>query len=140
MEYKYLEEYKDRYEFSDEPLVHIDHTDKQLKDLVIDVFENRVFTSFHLRDQNDIRLVFPVIMFLLSPLGINDYKESGNIAEDRKNKLIHLEETKYYNEVYIKEWEEKELPKRKNFLSEVGMIYEDMDSAMPSPKDSIIDN
>lgn len=86
---------------------HKIHTDEELRELVIAVYDCKAFTSLQCRDY-EIQMCFPVLMFLLSPPDPPSLPDqSGNIKIDRMNKLNHINDMVYYNEVTLPDWEKK---------------------------------
>lgn len=97
-------------------------TEEDMKTLVKDVYDAKVFTSLHLRGNDDylISSIFMPIMFL----GAAPTKPSldKNNQINRKNKLQYIEDCLTY---------ERETPEREAFLNEIGMLYEDNSKAGP---------
>lgn len=98
---------------------HHKMTNDELKELVKDVFDCKVFTSLQCRD-SDIMMVFMPSLFIgSSPTAP---KLTGDIKTDRKNKLNHIDlMTEYKNDT----------PKRLEYLNTIGMFYEKYGEASP---------
>ena len=99
---------------------HHKMTNDELKELVKNVFDCKVFTSLQCRNQSDVMMVFMPVLFLGS--APTAPKLTGKIREDRKNKINHIDiMTEYRNDK----------PKREEYLSTIGMIYESHSEAGP---------
>lgn len=101
---------------------HIEHTEEELKILVKDVYDSKVFTSLHLGDY-DQHLVTTLFMPLLFMGAAPTFPTpTGNIKRDRKNKLIYMDEyQKWVDETTIRE----------EFIKTIGMVYEELSKAGP---------
>lgn len=119
---------------------HHNHTEKELKKIAIDAYNGKIFTSLQC-DPNILTSVFSIILFLNkppTPPKEPELKYGSNIRDKRKNKLNHIDETEvwmkkmeHYNKVTYPEWERNEKPKNEEYIRDIGMIYEDMDKALP---------
>jgi len=101
---------------------HIVLTEDEMKTLVKDVYDAKIFTSLHLRGNDDylISSIFMPIMFL----GSAPTKPSltDNNQTNRKNKLQYIEDCLTH---------ERETPERNAFLNDIGMLYENNSEAAP---------
>jgi len=76
-------------------------TEEELKVLVKDVYDAKVFTSFQC-DQHLMSMVFMPILFLNSPP--SKPTKTNEIRTDRKNKLIYMDDiAKWKNETKVRE-------------------------------------
>jgi hypothetical protein len=108
-------------------------TEEELKTLVTDVYDAKVFTSLHLDNNSSylIGSIFMPLIFLSSPPSEPILpKQTGNIRKDRKNKLLQFDEIEAWKTDY-KQWED-ETPLRDAFIKNVGMIYEIFSAASPT--------
>jgi len=98
---------------------HRKMTNDELKTLVKDVFDCKVFTSLQCRP-SEVMTVFMASLFIgSSPTAP---KIVGEIKTDRKNKLKYIDDrTEYKNDT----------PKREEFLKTIGMFYERYSEAGP---------
>lgn len=99
--------------------VHKTLTEEELKELVRDAYDMKLFTSLQC-DKNMLSMVFMPAMFLGSrptepSLGIDN-------QANRKMKLEYIEEVLVY---------EKETPEREEFIKNIGMLYEYYSEASP---------
>lgn len=94
-------------------------TEEELKTLVRDVYDQKIFTSLHCNNF-DVKMVFMPLMFIGSPP--SEPSLTKNIKIDRKNKLNYIQEKLDY---------ENETPVREEFLKNIGMVYESYDQAGP---------
>ena len=99
---------------------HKEMTVDELKELVRDVYDCKVFTSLQC-DNNAITMVFMPVMFLGA--GPSEPSLSDNNQLNRKNKLKYIEDMLIY---------EEETPAREKFIKNIGMLYEDYSKAGPS--------
>ena len=98
---------------------HFVLTNDELKELVRDVYDCKVFTSLQC-DGNLIGSIFMPVMFLgASP---SFPSQSDNIKLNRKNKLKHIDDVLQYD---------REKPERDAYLENIGMLYEDYSKAGP---------
>jgi len=98
---------------------HKKMTNEELKTLVKDVFDCKVFTSLQCRSI-DVMSVFMASLFIGS--SPNAPALTGQIKTDRKNKLKYLDDcTEYKNDT----------PKREEYLRTIGMFYEKYSEASP---------
>jgi hypothetical protein len=98
---------------------HYIQTDEEMKELVREVYDCKVFTS--LQCPSDlVGSVFMCTMFLNTPP--SPPAPSSNIKLERKNKLNHITDTLKY---------EEETPKREAYLKNIGMLYENYSEAGP---------
>lgn len=111
---------------------HGEITDEEMKLLVKDVFDAKIFTSLHL-DQHSSYLigsVFMPVMFIAAPPSEPNFPDkTGDIKKDRKNKLNYLDAVEQWKKDY-KEWED-ETPLRNAYMEDIGMIYEYNEKALP---------
>jgi len=98
---------------------HRKMTNDELKSLVKDVFDCKVFTSLQCR-QSDIMMVFMASLFIGS--SPTEPVLTGKIKTDRKNKLNYLDQCIEY---------ENDTPKRLEFMNTIGMFYERYSEASP---------
>ena len=98
---------------------HHKMTIDELKVLVRDVYDLKIFTSFQSHRDNLMVIFMPLI-----GLGSPPQKPSlkNKIRVDRKNKLQYLEDCLQY---------EKETPERIKYIEDIGMLYEDYSKASP---------
>jgi hypothetical protein len=111
---------------------HIELTDNELKTLVKDVYDAKVFTSLHIRefDVNMLGMVFLPAFFINTPPTEPRFPEPiGNIKTDRKNKLLHFDDLENWKKE-MKEWEDS-TDEREIFLKNIGMFYEENSKAGP---------
>jgi hypothetical protein len=102
---------------------HIEHTEEELKTIVKDVYDGKIFTSLHL-SEDDQHLVTSVFMPLLFLGAAPSFPLSTkNIKKDRKNKLIYMEE--------YQKWCD-ETQEREEFMKNIGMVYEENSEAVRS--------
>lgn len=102
--------------------------------------DGKIFTSLQC-NPNMLTSVFSVILFLNNPPTPPkkpELKGGSNIKDKRKNKLDHIDEIEvwkrkmiHYNKVTYPKWKKNEKPKNEEYISDIGMIYEDMDKALP---------
>jgi len=98
---------------------HHKMTNDELKELVKNVFDCKIFTSLQC-SQSDLMMIFMPFIFLGSAPTIPDL--TGKIKIDRKNKLNYLDEcTEYKNNTH----------KREEYLRTIGMLYESYSQAGP---------
>ena len=118
-------------------------TEEELRKLVKDVYDTKIFTSLHLSeyDSHLITSIFMPIVFMgnpPSPPSEPQLRKGKDVREERKNKLNCIDETEqwkkemehYYNVIYP-EWEKNEKPKIDKFMENIGMIYEKKSKAGP---------
>lgn len=98
---------------------HKKMTEDELKELVRDVYDQKIFTSLHC-GAGDTRMVFMPLMFIGSPP--SEPSPTNNIKIDRRNKLNYIQEKLDY---------EQETPVREEFLKNIGMVYEFYSQAGP---------
>ena len=120
---------------------HENQSDKKLKELVVKVYDNKIFTSFQCKTE-DIPMVFMPTMFIMSPPSQPSrpiLKDGDNIRKKRKNKLDHLNDKmewkkkkKHYKNVTLPEWEKNKKPLLEKFVNDIGMIYENLGKASPT--------
>lgn len=97
---------------------HKEMTEQELKELVRDVYDNKLFTSFQC--SSDAMMVFMPLMFLgAAP---SQPSKTGDNQTDRKNKLNYIEEKLQY---------ERETPEREAFIKNIGMVYSSLSEAAP---------
>lgn len=101
---------------------HIEYTEEELKILVKDVYDGKIFTSLHLSDHNQhlATTLFMPLLFIgaapIFPTPIDDVKK------DRKNKLIYMNDyQKWVDETLVRE----------EFIRNIGMVYEENSKAGP---------
>lgn len=103
---------------------HNDLTDEELKTLVKDVYDNKVFTSLQIsKNEHLIGSIFMPVMFIGSPPSKPNFPEDEhNIKKNRKNKLDHIDALKEWK-IELKQWKD-DAPQREQFMQDIGMIYE----------------
>jgi hypothetical protein len=107
-------------------------SEDELKTLVKDVYDAKIFTSLHIREFDSylIGSIFMPVLFLGSPPSEPSFPEpTGNIRKDRKNKLLQFDKIEEWKKEY-KQWED-ETPIREAFLNNIGMVYEENSKAGP---------
>jgi hypothetical protein len=112
---------------------HIKLSDEELKILVKDAYDGKIFTSLHLGefDQYLVGSIFMPVIFMGAPPSKPDFpKTTNNIRKDRKNKINHFTVDLPKWEQEHKQWED-ETPLRLKFLEEIGMLYEKNSEAGP---------
>lgn len=98
---------------------HHQFTNEELKKLVSEVYDQKIFTSFHC-DSNTVTMVFMPILFLGARPSFPG--KSDDIKIDRKNKLEHVSEIIEY---------EEQTEIREEYINNIGMVYEYYDKAGP---------
>lgn len=98
---------------------HHKMTIDELKTLVRDVYDLKIFTSFQAHRAN-LMMVFMPLMGLGSPPQKPSFE--NKIRVDRKNKLQYLEDKMQYD---------RETPERIKYIDDVGMLYEEYSNAGP---------
>lgn len=107
-------------------------TQEEMKILVKDVYDAKIFTSLHVRgyDMHLISMIFmPMVFIGASPTEPDFPTPVGNVRKDRKNKLLHLDALENWRKE-LKEWQD-ETPVRNAFIENIGMLYEDNSQAGP---------
>lgn len=101
---------------------HKKHTDEELKKIVRDVYDCKLFTSLHLKGHDSYLLgsIFMPTMFIGA--GPTEPSLVSDNQINRKNKLRYIEEKLQY---------EKETPEREDFMKNIGMLYEENSKAGP---------
>ena len=100
---------------------HHFHTNDELKEIVRDVYDCKIFTSLHLGANSYITgSVFMPYLFLGSKPSFPSKTENNQL--NRKNKLNHINEIIEY---------EEETPIREEYFKNIGMLYEYNDKAGP---------
>ena len=97
---------------------HFELTEQELKELVRNVYDGKVFTSLQCR--HDWQSVFMVSLFLGSPPSQTSL--TGNIKTDRRNKLEYMRDCEIYKQ---------ETPEREKYIDDIGMFYENISEAGP---------
>lgn len=106
--------------------IHPDQDDDFLKSLAKDIYNNKVFTSNHCR-QNEVTMVFMCLGLLSPQYPTNPYKT--DTTEDNRNHIIwDLLEKDDLIKIY--EYEQEPF---KDFINNIGLVYEYMDSPNLSP-------
>jgi hypothetical protein len=99
---------------------HHKMTNDELKELVKNVFDCKVFTTLQCSNSDAIIVFMPAMFIGASPRIPNII---GNIKVDRKNKLNYIDAiTEYKNDT----------PKREEYLKSIGMLYEEYSNAGPT--------
>jgi len=102
---------------------HHPRTYDELKELIRDVYDSKIFTSLHLSEESMTSMTSMVFMPLLFMGASPSFpSETGNKQRNRKNKLVHINDIIEY---------EKETPAREEYLKNIGMVYEYYDKAGP---------
>jgi len=98
---------------------HKELTNDELKQLVRDVYDQKIFTSLQC-DSSNMSMIFMPSMFM----GVGPIEPSlvENNQINRKNKLQYIEDKLIH---------EKETPEREEYMKNIGMVYEYMDKAGP---------
>lgn len=91
----------------------------EIKAIVTDVYDGKTFTSLQC-DGISIMTCFMPMLFLGS--APSSPSITGDIKKDRKNKLLHIDALEVYK---------NETPDRLKFIENIGMVYENIDSALP---------
>lgn len=112
---------------------HTTRTDDELRQIAIDVYDCKAFTSLQCRG-HEITSCFPLLMFLLSPPSPPtkpQKKSSPDIKIERKNKLNQLDDVlqwekdmEHYNKVTLPDWKKNEEPQIEAFVNDIGMVFE----------------
>lgn len=112
---------------------HKKYTDEELRQLAVDVYDCKAFTSLQCRG-DEITQCFPILMFLMSPPtppSVQKKSESSNIKTQRRNKLNNIDDViqyekdmEHYNNVIYPEWEKNEKPLLEEYVNNIGMVYE----------------
>jgi hypothetical protein len=111
---------------------HIDLTEDELKIIVKDVYDAKIFTSLHIREYDNylIGSIFMPVLFLGAPPSEPSFPTpTGNIKKDRKNKLLQFDKIDEWKKEY-KQWED-ETEIREAFIENIGMVYEENSKAGP---------
>ena len=95
---------------------HNSFSNDELKEIVRDVYDCKVFTSLQCRD--NVSMAFMPILFLGMAPSTPSLSKNNQI--NRKNKLEYIEECIAYK---------KETPEREEYLKNIGMLYEDIGKA-----------
>ena len=95
---------------------HRKFTDEQLKKIVSDVFDCKIFTSLQCEPYMVMSVFMPVLFLGARP----NLSLSEDNQKNRKLKLQHIDDIIEY---------EQDTPKREEFMSNIGMIYEYYDKA-----------
>ena len=90
---------------------HKEMTNDELKELVRDVYDQKIFTS--LQCGSNATMVFMPMLFFGSAPSTPSKSDDNQI--NRKNKLKYIEEKLQY---------EAETPEREAFIKNIGMVYE----------------
>lgn len=98
---------------------HKEMTEQELKELVRDVYDKKLFTSLQC-SPNMVTMVFMPLLFLGAAPSQPSKTDDNQL--DRKNKLNYIEEKLAY---------ERETPKREAFIKNIGMVYSSLDDAGP---------
>ena len=98
---------------------HKEFSEIELKELVRDVYDGKLFTSLQC-SSNMVTMIFMPLMFLGAGPSIPTKTDDNQL--NRKNKLIYIEEKLTY---------EKETPEREEFIKNIGMLYSNMSDAAP---------
>jgi len=101
---------------------HVVLTEEEMKTLVKDVYDAKIFTSLHLQDNDQylVTSVFMPVMFIGSAPSKPLLTDDNQI--NRKNKLEYIEDCLTY---------ERETPEREAFFNNIGMVYEENSKAGP---------
>ena len=94
-------------------------TEEELKVVVRDVYDCKIFTSFQCGG-NEMMMVFMPVMFIGSAPSTPKLSQNNQVS--RKNKLQYIEDCLIY---------ERETPQREEYLKNIGMLYEDMSKSGP---------
>ena len=94
-------------------------TNSELKELVREVYDLKIYTSLHCKKEDIIRVFMPVLYLGAKP-SVASISKDNQI--NRKNKL------KYINDCLIYE---AETPQREEFINNCGMLYEYYSEAAP---------
>lgn len=96
---------------------HIEHTDKDLKQIAKDIYNNLVFTDRHIKDNSMLANYFMPLIFF----GPREPKpEKGEDIKDERNKKIEF----LKNSEELEENYQKELIEYEKFMNDVGLVYE----------------
>lgn len=108
---------------------HKIRTEEELKELVRDVYDCKIFTSLHC-ESHMVGSIFMASMFMgMPPTEPSFPKPVGNIRRDRKNKLLHIDALEQWDKD-MKDYEE-DTTKREEFFNNIGMLYENHSKAGP---------
>ena len=108
---------------------HKIRTEAELKELVRDVYDCKLFTSLHC-ENHMIGSIFMTFMFIgMPPTEPSFPKPVNDIRKDRKNKLLYIDDLEQWRK-NMKEYDDEE-PKRVEFINTVGMLYEQNSKAGP---------
>ena len=110
---------------------HISHTDEEMRTLVRDIYDQKIFCSLQVPEHENMMMVFMPLMFIMSPPTEPSYKKGGTIKEERKKKLNYISEKQHYDEVIYPQWEKETLPKIRAYVADTGMVYEEISKALP---------
>jgi len=107
-------------------------TESELKELVRDVYDCKIFTSLHLKNQDHLLMsIFMPLMFLgAAPTEPSFPEQTGNIRKDRKNKLNHFDKIDEWKKDLQKWEDDKEI--REDYMKNIGMLYEQNSKAGPT--------
>lgn len=98
---------------------HKKMTIDELKELVREVYDCKVFTSLQCENR-DVTMIFMPAMFMGA--GPTEPSLGSNNQLNRKNKLKYIEDMLIF---------EEEKPEREEFFKNIGMLYEDYSKAGP---------
>jgi hypothetical protein len=94
-------------------------TTEELKKLVTDVYDQKIFTSFQCVGSNTMMVFMPMMFISAAP---TEPSKSENNQINRKNKLKYIEDKLRY---------EEETPEREAYIKNIGMLYEYYSEAGP---------
>jgi len=94
-------------------------TEEEMKTLVREVYDAKIFTSLHCGMQNSMMVFMPMMFFGSAPTAPSLVSDN---QVNRKNKLNHIQAVLDY---------EKETPAREEFIKNIGMLYEYHSEAGP---------
>jgi hypothetical protein len=94
-------------------------TTEELKKLVTDVYDQKIFTSFQCGGSNIMMVFMPMMFISAAP---TEPSKSENNQINRKNKLKYIEDKLRY---------EEETPEREAYIKNIGMLYEYYSEAGP---------
>ena len=98
---------------------HKEMTEQEIKKLVRDVYDNKIFTSFQCNNMQ--MMVFMPLFFLGSAPSPSPKTDNNQL--NRKNKLIYIDEKLTY---------ERETVEREAYINNIGMVYSLLSDAGPT--------
>lgn len=97
---------------------HKEMTEQEIKELVRDVYDNKLFTSFQCPNM-EVMVFMPLLFLGAAP---SQPSKTDDNQLNRKNKLNYIEEKLQY---------ERETPEREAFINNIGMVYSSLSDAGP---------